>query len=102
MINDLKEQLARCESWLSENPQDQEVIDKANELKVRIQSLERAPISTGEKQHDENKLEIKRIRRKIRNLKKKLVKQPENEIIKGEINGLEKIVEELKTEREVK
>ena len=45
---------------------------------------------------------IKRIRRKIRNLKKKLIAQPENPFVKTEIEELEILVEKIKIEREVK
>ena len=102
MINDLKAQLARCESWLLEEPNDQEVIEMASELKARIESLEKSDTKVEIKKDDNLVKEIKRIRRKIRNLKKKLISQPENQFVKSEIEELEKTVEKMKIEREVK
>jgi len=102
MINDLKAQLARCESWLLEEPNDQEVIEKANELRVRIESLENAPEENKSKKRDGVNNEIKRLKRKIRNLKKKLINQPESPVILEEISTLESQVEKMKLEREVK
>ena len=102
MINDLKAQLARCESWLLEEPDDREVIEKATELRYRIESLEKSDTKVEIKKDDNLVKEIKRIRRKIRNLKKKLISQPENQFIKSEIEELEKTVEKMKIEREVK
>ena len=102
MINDLKAQLARCESWLLEEPDDQEVIEMASELKARIESLEKSDTKVEVKKDDNLVKEIKRIRRKIRNLKKKLIAQPENPVVKTEIEELEMLVEKMKIEREVK
>lgn len=102
MINDLKAQLARCESWLLEEPDDREVIEMASELKARIESLEKSDTKVEIKKDDNLVKEIKRIRRKIRNLKKKLISQPENQFVKSEIEELEKTVEKMKIEREVK
>lgn len=102
MINDLKAQLARCESWLLEEPDDQEVIEKATQLRARIESLEKSDTKIEIKKDDNLVKEIKRIKRKIRNLKKKLIVQPENPFVKNEIEELEKTVEKMKTEREVK
>ena len=102
MINDLKAQLARCESWLLEEPNDKEVIEMASELKARIESLEKSDTKVEIKKDDNFVKEIKRIRRKIRNLKKKLISQPENQFIKSEIEEFEKTVEKMKIEREVK
>lgn len=102
MINDLKAQLARCESWLLEEPDDQEVIEKANELRIRIESLENAPEENKSKKKEGVNNEIKRLKRKIRNLKKKLINQPESPVILEEISTLESQVEKMKLEREVK
>ena len=102
MINDLKAQLARCESWLLEEPNDQEVIEKATELRDRIESLEKSATKVEIKKDDNLVKEINRIRRKIRNLKKKLIAQPENPVVKTEIEELEILVEKMKIEREVK
>ena len=102
MINDLKAQLARCESWLLEEPNDREVIEKATQLRARIESLEKSDTKVEIKKDDNLVKEIKRIRRKIRNLKKKLISQPENQFIKSEIEELEETVEKMKIEREVK
>ena len=102
MINDLRAQLARCESWLLEEPDDREVIEMASELKARIESLEKSDTKVEIKKDDNLVKEIKRIRRKIRNLKKKLICQPENQFVKSEIEELEKTVEKMKIEREVK
>ena len=49
MINDLKAQLARCESWLLEEPDDREVIEKATQLRARIESLEKSDICVFQK-----------------------------------------------------
>ena len=102
MINELKAQLARCESWLLEEPDDREVIEMASELKARIESLEKSDTKVEIKKDDNLVKEIKRIRRKIRNLKKKLIAQPENPVVKTEIEELEILVEKMKIEREVK
>ena len=102
MINDLKAQLARCESWLLEEPDDQEVIEMASELKARIESLEKSDTKVEIKKDDNLVKEIKKIIRKIRNLKKKLIAQPENPVVKTEIEELEILVEKMKIEREVK
>ena len=45
---------------------------------------------------------MRKIERKIRNLKKKLIAQPENPVVKTEIEELEILVEKMKIEREVK
>ncbi len=102
MINDLKAQLARCESWLLEEPDDQEVIEKATQLRARIESLEKSDSKVEIKKDDNLVKEIKKIKRKIRNLKKKLIEQPENPFVKSEIEELEKTIEKMKIEREVK
>ena len=85
-----------------EEPNDQEVIEKATELRDRIESLEKSATKVEIKKDDNLVKEIKRIRRKIRNLKKKLIAQPENPVVKTEIEELEILVEKMKIEREVK
>lgn len=98
MINELKAQLARCETWLQEEPDDQEVITKANELRAKIQFLE-SGAKKEEVVEDGYLKEIKRLKKKIRNLKKKLESQKDNPFIKDEIKELEIKVEKLKIER---
>lgn len=39
-MKELKEQLQRCQDWLKEEPNDKEVIEKAEELKAKIKSME--------------------------------------------------------------
>ena len=102
MINELKEQLARCESWLLEEPNDQEVIEKASQLRARIESLEKSTTNVEIKKDDNLVKEIKKAKRKIRSLKKKLIAQPKNPFVKSEIEELERMIEKMKIEREVK
>ena len=102
MINELKEQLARCESWLLEEPNDQEVSDKASQLRARIESIEKSTTNVEIKKDDNLVKEIKKAKRKIRSLKKKLIAQPKNPFVKSEIEELERMIEKMKIEREVK
>ena len=102
MINELKAQLARCESWLIENPEDQEVIEKSTQLRARIESLEKSDTKVEIKKDDNLVKEIKKAKRKIRSLKKKLIAQPKNPFVKSEIEELERTIEKMKIEREVK
>jgi hypothetical protein len=102
MINDLKAQLARCESWLLEEPDDQEVIDMAQSLRVRIESLEKAATEKVEKKDDNFIREMKSLKRKLRNLKKKLLTNPESVVILNDISEIENKIEKMKIEREVK
>ena len=69
---------------------------------IFVESLEKSDTKVEIKKDDNLVKEIKRIRRKIRNLKKKLISQPENQFVKSEIEELEKTVEKMKIEREVK
>lgn len=102
MINDLKAQLARCESWLLEEPDDQEVIDMAKSLRDRIESLEKAATEKVEKKDDNFIREMKSLKRKLRNLKKKLLTNPESVVILNDISEIENKIEKMKIEREVK
>ena len=102
MINDLKAQLARCESWLLEEPNDQEVIEKATELRDRIESLEKSATKVEIKKDDNLVKEIKRIKRKIRNVKKKLLVQPEDPFLQNELEEMITRVELLKNRKGVK
>ena len=102
MINELKAQLARCESWLIENPEDQEVIEKAKELKGKIESLENVSTLVENKKDDNLVKEIKRIKRKIRNVKKKLLVQPVDPFLQNELEEMKTRVELLKNRRGVK
>ena len=102
MINDLKAQLTRCESWLIENPEDQEVIEKAKELKAKIESLENVSTLVENKKDDNLVKEIKRIKRKIRNIKKRLLVQPEDPFLQNELEEMKTRVELLKNRMEVK
>ena len=102
MINDLKAQLARCESWLIENPEDQEVIEKATQLRARIESLEKSDTKVEIKKDDNLVKEIKRIKRKIRNVKKKLLVQPGDLFLQNELEEMKTRVELLKNRKGVK
>ena len=94
MINELKEQLGRCEQWLLEDPNDQEVIDKANDLKARIESLEGN--STLDPEVEDSILnQKKRVKRKIRSINKKLKIRPENEGLLKDLRRWEKELEKL-------
>ena len=102
MINELKAQLARCESWLLEEPDDQEVIEKATQLRSRIESLEKSDTKVEIKKDDNLVKEIKRIKRKIRNVKKKLLVQPEDPFLQNELEEMKTRVELLKNRKGVK
>ena len=102
MINELKAQLARCESWLLEEPDDQEVIEKATQLRARIESLEKSDTKVEIKKDDNLVKEIKRIKRKIRNVKKKLLVQPEDPFLQNELEEMKTRVELLKNRKGVK
>ena len=102
MINELKAQLARCESWLLEEPDDQEVIEKATQLRARIESLEKSDTKVEIKKDDNLVKEIKRIKRKIRNVKKKLLVQPEDPFLQNELEEMRTRVELLKNRKDVK
>ena len=102
MINELKAQLARCESWLLEEPDDQEVIEKATQLRSRIESLEKSDTKVEIKKDDNLVKEIKRIKRKIRNVKKKLLVQPEDPFLQNELEEMKTRVELLKNRNGVK
>lgn len=102
MINELKAQLARCESWLLEEPDDREVIEKAIQLRARIESLEKSDTKVEIKKDDNLVKEIKRIKRKIRNIKKKLLVQPEDPFLQNELEEMKSRVELLKNRKGVK
>ena len=102
MINDLKAQLARCESWLLEEPNDREVIEKATQLRARIESLEKSDTKVEIKKDDNLVKEIKRIKRKIRNVKKKLLIQPGDLFLQNELEEMKTRVELLKNRKGVK
>ena len=102
MINELKAQLARCESWLLEEPDDREVIEKATQLRARIESLEKSDTKVEIKKDDNLVKEIKRIKRKIRNVKKKLLVQPEDPFLQNELEEMKTRVELLKNRKGVK
>ena len=102
MINDLKAQLARCESWLLEEPNDREVIEKATQLRARIESLEKSDTKVEIKKDDNLVKEIKRIKRKIRNVKKKLLVQPGDLFLQNELEEMKTRVELLKNRKGVK
>ena len=102
MINELKAQLARCESWLLEEPDDREVIEKATQLRARIESLEKSDTKVEIKKDDNLVKEIKRIKRKIRNVKKKLLVQPVDPFLQNELEEMKTRVELLKNRKEVK
>ena len=102
MINDLKAQLARCESWLLEEPNDREVIEKATQLRARIESLEKSDTKVEIKKDDNLVKEIKRIKRKIRNVKKKLLIQPGDIFLQNELEEMKTRVELLKNRKGVK
>ena len=102
MINELKAQLARCESWLLEEPDDREVIEKATQLRSRIESLEKSDTKVEIKKDDNLVKEIKRIKRKIRNVKKKLLVQPGDPFLQNELEEMKTRVELLKNRKEVK
>ena len=102
MIDELKAQLARCESWLLEEPDDQEVIEKATQLRSRIESLEKSDTKVEIKKDDNLVKEIKRIKRKIRNVKKKLLVQPEDPFLQNELEEMKTRVELLKNRKGVK
>ena len=102
MINDLQAQLARCESWLLEEPNDREVIEKATQLRARIESLEKSDTKVEIKKDDNLVKEIKRIKRKIRNVKKKLLIQPGDLFLQNELEEMKTRVELLKNRKGVK
>ena len=102
MINELKSQLARCESWLLEEPNDREVIEKATQLRARIESLEKSDTKVEIKKDDNLVKEIKRIKRKIRNVKKKLLIQPGDIFLQNELEEMKTRVELLKNRKGVK
>ena len=102
MINELKAQLARCESWLLEEPDDREVIEKATQLRARIESLEKSDTKVEIKKDDNLVKEIKRIKRKIRNVKKKLLVQPVDPFLQNELEEMKTRVELLKNRKGVK
>ena len=102
MINELKAQLDRCESWLLEEPDDREVIEKATQLRARIESLEKSDTKVEIKKDDNLVKEIKRIKRKIRNVKKKLLVQPVDPFLQNELEEMKTRVELLKNRKEVK
>lgn len=66
-MKELKEQLKRCELWLEENADDDEVIEKANELRTEIARL----------QNDANKesllKQLKKKEKEIKEMKKDIV-----------------------------
>lgn len=65
-MKELKEQLTRCELWLEECPEDIEVIEKAKELRTKINNIE----NSFKKEELEKKINKKE--KEIRELKKSL------------------------------
>lgn len=98
MINELEAQLARCESWLVEEPDDQEVREMAEGLRSKIESIKKASLlkKTDENKDTESKRREKSLKRKLRNLKKKLLTRPESVEVLEEIEKVEKEIEKLK------
>lgn len=69
----IKDQIKRCEIWLQEEPDDQEVINKVKELKEELEKIESNESALKEEEiRKESYYRIKRLRKEINKMKKEL------------------------------